>query len=79
MERALEELSTREFEELIERTIDRRLEVWLTQLVDAWAGFQEEEEAELQARFAASLRHALEQARAGEGTDLKTFRGQIGQ
>jgi hypothetical protein len=40
MERALEMLSTEEFEELVERTIDRRLEVWLTQLMDALIGSQ---------------------------------------
>jgi hypothetical protein len=79
MEKALVELSADEFERLVERTIDRRLEVWFTQLVDAWTGLEEEDEAELEAEFAASLRHALEQARAGMGVDLKTFRGQIGQ
>jgi len=40
MERALETLSTGEFEKLIERTIDRRFEVWLTQLTDALIGWQ---------------------------------------
>jgi hypothetical protein len=40
MERALETLSTEEFEELVERTIDRRFEVWLTQLMDALIGSQ---------------------------------------
>jgi hypothetical protein len=30
MEKALGALSEKEFEELVERTIDRRLEVWLT-------------------------------------------------
>jgi hypothetical protein len=79
MEKALAALSTREFEELVERTIDRRLEVWLTQLADAWVGWQEEESAELQPEFAASLRRALEQARSGEGVDLKSFRDQTGR
>ena len=77
MEKALEALSAREFEELVERTIDRRLEVWLTQLMDAFIGLQDEDNAELQPEFAASLRRALEQARSGEGVDLKTFRDQI--
>jgi hypothetical protein len=80
MEKVLADLSTKEFEELVERAIDQRLDVWFTQLIDAWTGLQEEEEgAELQARFAASLKRALEQARAAEGIDLETFRRQIGR
>ena len=79
MEKALGALSAKEFEELVERTIDRRLEVWLTQLMDAFIGLQDEEDAELQPEFAASLRRALEQACSGEGMDLKTFRDQIGR
>ena len=74
MEKTLGALSAREFEELVERTIDRRLGVWLTQLADALIGWQEEESAELQPEFAASLRRSLEQARSGEGIDLKSFR-----
>ena len=65
-------------EELVERTIDRRINVWFTQLMDALTGSQEEEGAELQHEFAASLGRALEQARSGEGIDLKTFRYQSG-
>ena len=61
MERALGTLSAKEFEELVERTIDRRFEVWLTQLMDALTGWQDEESAELQPEFAASLRRSLEQ------------------
>jgi len=78
MEKTLGALSAREFEELVERTIDRRLEVWLTQLADALIGWQEEESAELEPKFVASLRRALEQARSGEGIDLKSFRDQMG-
>lgn len=78
MEKALADLSTREFEELVERTIDERLEVWLTQLVDAWTGLEEEDE-KLQAEFAASLKQALKQATLGEGVELQTFREQLGQ
>ena len=77
MEKALEALSAEEFEKLVERTIDRRFEVWLTQLMDALIGMQEEESAELRPEFAASLRRSLEQARSGEGIDLETFRAQI--
>jgi len=79
MERTLGALSAGEFEKLVERTIDRRLEVWLTQLMDALIGWQEEASVELQPEFAASLRHSLEQARSGESIDLKTFREQIGR
>jgi len=78
MEKTLGELSTEEFESLVERTIDRRLAVWLTQLMDALTGLEEEENATLRPEFAASLHRALEQARSGEGVDLKTFREQIG-
>ncbi|HUV90164.1 MAG TPA: hypothetical protein VMY80_10955 [Anaerolineae bacterium] len=78
MEKTLTGLSTREFEELVERTIDRRLEVWLTQVLDALTSLPEEEHAELRPEFAASLRRALEQARSGEGIDVKTFQYQIG-
>ena len=78
MEKTLVELSASEFEELVERTIDRRIDVWFTQLIDALTGLQEEEGAELQHEFAASLRRALEQARSGEGIDLQTFRDQSG-
>jgi len=78
VEKTLVELSAKEFEELVERTIDRRINVWFTQLMDALTGSQEEEGAKLQHEFAASLRRALEQARSGEGIDLKTFRDQSG-
>lgn len=79
METALGTLSTEEFEELVEHAIDRRLEVWLTQLTDALMGLQDEENADLRSEFAASLRRSLEQARSGEGIDLQTFREQIGR
>jgi hypothetical protein len=78
MERTLGALSAEEFEELVERTIDRRLEVWFIQLTDALIGWQEDESAELRPEFAASLRRSLEQARLGESIDLETFRRQIG-
>ncbi len=79
MERTVAELSPEEFEELVERTIDRRLSVWLTQLMDALTGSQKEEDAKLRPEFTASLRRAMEQARSDEGLDLKTFRDQIGR
>ena len=79
MEKTLAELSASELEELVERTIDRRINVWFTQLMDALIGSLEDKSAELQPGFAASLRQSLEQARSGEGTDLTTFREQIGR
>jgi len=79
MEKALVELSVKEFETLVEHTIDRRLEVWFAPLVDTWADAHEEKGAKFQTEFAASLRRALEQARLGEGVDLGTFREQIGR
>ncbi|MDP2934097.1 MAG: hypothetical protein Q8N81_08320 [bacterium] len=62
MNTALKELSTEQVEQLIERTIDRRLQVWLEQVLDALTISDE---------FAESLRRSLAQARAGEGMDLK--------
>ncbi len=70
-------LSPEEFEELVEHVIDRRLNVWLIQLMDALTGSQEEDEKGLRSEFAVSLKCSLEQARSGRGTDLKTFRDQI--
>ena len=77
--RTVDERTAEEFERLVERTIDGRLEVWLTQLADALVGLQEEESATLQPEFAAFLQRSLEQAHADKGTDLKTFRQQIGK
>ncbi|MCD6345258.1 MAG: hypothetical protein J7M17_06635 [Anaerolineae bacterium] len=79
MERALATLSTHEFEELVEHTIDKRLEVWLTQLTDTLTGLQDEGNAEMRPEFAASLRRSLEQARSGGNVALKTFREQLGR
>lgn len=79
MARTMGELTAEEFERLVERTIDRRLAVWLTQLIDAFEGLDDEEDAELRPDFAASLRRSLAQARSGEGIDLESFRDQIGR
>lgn len=77
MQKTLSQLSTDEFEHLIERTIDKRLEVWFTQLADALSGSREEDTAPLETEFAESLRRALQQTRAGEGITLRAFREQI--
>jgi hypothetical protein len=79
MATTLRELSIEQVEQLIERTIDRRLEVWLGQLLDTLSDLDEEKEAELRPEFAEALQRSLAQARAGEGTDLKAFRERTGQ
>jgi hypothetical protein len=73
-----ETLSKQELKELVEHTIDRRMEVWLVQLTDALIGTSEED-LPLQSEFASSLRRSLEQARSGEGVSLNTFREQLGR
>jgi hypothetical protein len=78
MTHSVADLSTEEFETLIERTIDRRMEVWLTQLLDALTGIEDDEDAEFQPDFAASLTRSLEQARTGQGINLDSFRAQLG-
>ena len=77
MSTALQELSTEQVEQLIERTIDRRLQVWLEQVLDALTVSDDEDKSALRSEFAESLRRSLAQARAGEGIDLKSFREQI--
>ena len=79
MTHSVADLSTEEFETLIERTIDRRMEVWPTQLLDALTGIEDDEDAEFQPDFAISLTHSLEQARAGQAVGLDSFRTQLGE
>ena len=78
MTHSVADLSPEEFETLIERTIDRRMEVWLTQLLDALTSLEDDEDAEFRPDFVASLTRSLEQARAGQGIDLDSFRAQLG-
>ncbi len=78
MNKTLDQLSTNEFETLVERAVDRRLEVWMTQLLDALTSI-DEPASELRPEFAKSLRKAIHQAQAGEGMDLKSFRAEIGE
>lgn len=79
MEKTVAEMSSVEFEHLVERAVDRRLEVWLTQLMDALLESEEGEGVELKAEFAAALRQSVEQAKAGQVKSLKDFRAQIGR
>lgn len=69
--------SPREFEALVERVVDRRLELWLTQLMDALGDDEKDEETSLAPDFAASLKRAIEQARAGQTISLQSFRAQL--
>ena len=60
---------------------DRVFKTILEERASYFAGREIEsgKSTELQPEFAASLRQSLEQARSGEGIDLKTFREQIGR
>ena len=77
MNKTLSQLSTDEFETLVERAVDRRLEVWMTQLMDALTSI-DEPVSEFRPEFTKSLRESIKQYEAGEGTDLKSFRDQLG-
>ena len=76
MNKTINQLSTNEFENLIERAVDKRLEVWMTQLMDALTSI-DEPAGELRPEFADSLRKAIRQSQADEGMDLKSFRDDI--
>ena len=77
MEKTVATLSPQEFEKLVERAVDKRMSVWLTQLLDAMGTMDEENEAPLQPEFVASLERSLEQARTGKTIDLNSFREQL--
>lgn len=78
MAKSVGDLTVQEFEELVGRVVDRRMQVWLDQFLDDLRGFDEEDQAELRPEFADGLRRAIEQARRGEVLDLRTFRDQLG-
>ena len=71
------ELRIEELQRIIEQTIDRRLSVWLIQLLDALTILEDEEGAPLRPEFEESLRQALEQADSGDVLDLEAFRRQV--
>jgi hypothetical protein len=77
MSTILSELSVNEFEQLIKRVIDQQLQVWSTQLLDAWLDLPEEKTTQLRSEFTTSLQRALKQAKLGEGMSLKAFREQL--
>lgn len=74
MEKTVATLSPQEFEKLVEQAVDKRMAIWLTQLLDAIGTTDEENDAPLQPEFVSSLERSLEQARTGETIDLGSFR-----
>jgi hypothetical protein len=77
MEKTISTMSSHEFESLIGQVIDQRMEVWLTQLLDAIGDAKEEDEAEFQPEFSESLERARQQSTSGETVDLNQFRQQL--
>jgi hypothetical protein len=73
MNKTLNQLSIDEFETLVERSVDRRLEVWMIQSMDALTSI-DEPASEFRPEFVKSLRESIKQYEAGEGIDLKSFR-----
>lgn len=73
MDTTVADLSTHELEDLIGNVIDRRMQVWLTQLLDAVGEQQEEDQAEMRPEFKASLEQAAQQAKSGDITPLSDF------
>lgn len=58
MSTALKDLSTEQVEQLIERTIDRRLQVWLEQVLDALANSDDDDKTALRPEFSEALRRS---------------------
>ena len=58
---------------LVQQTVDKRLSVWLTQLMDALTGSDQEDRANLKPEFAESLRQSMEQAEPGELISLESL------
>ena len=77
MDMTIADLSPHELENLITDVIDRRMHVWLTQLLDAIGERQEEDDAEMLPAFAASLRKAIQQADKGDVVSLDEFFTQL--
>lgn len=77
MDTTIADLSPHELENLITDVIDRRMHVWLTQLLDAIGERQEEDDAEMLPAFEASLRKAIQQAEEGDVVSLDEFLTQL--
>jgi len=75
---ALAEMTEAEFKALVQKTVDKRMSVWLTQLMDALIGADEEDQATFRPEFAESLRRSIAQAEAGDLADLRSLRPRDG-
>lgn len=77
MSETIASMSPPEFESLMADIIDRRMAVWLTQLLDA-LGEHENENADqiMRPEFSAGLEQSLQEATARQIVDLATFRKQ---
>jgi hypothetical protein len=78
MSKQLHDLSPEDLDALIDRAVDRRLGVFMQQLLDAIPGAEDEDGADFAPEFATSLRRSIERASRGDGISLRTFREQIG-
>ncbi len=77
MDKTISMLSTNEFTTLVEQTIDRRMSVWLTQLLDAFGTIEEDDDNEFQPEFAEMLKTSIAQAKSKDNIDLQSFRAQL--
>ncbi len=77
LDMTIADLSPLELESLITDVIDKRMNVWLTQLLDAIGERQEENDAEMLPAFEASLRKAIQQADEGNVVSLDNFLEQL--
>ena len=77
MAKTIAEMSVQDLEELVDRLVQRRIEVLYVQLISA-LGLDDEDDLEFKPEFAEGLRRAIEQARAGDVIDLETARRQLG-
>lgn len=78
-DQTLAELTVNEFENMLDSSMDKRLQVWWTQLADAIGGLQGDDDGAIQPEFSDSLKQAILQSQAGEGIDLHSFRQQLGR
>lgn len=79
MVQRIADLSTDEFEALVERAVERRLRVWFDQVLDAFGSPDDGDETELRPEFVEALRRSRVEAQCGDTTDLESFRATIGQ
>ncbi len=77
LDATIADLSPHELESLITDVIDKRMHVWLTQLLDAIGERQEEDDAQMLPAFEASLRKAIQQADEGNVVSLDEFLTQL--